>query len=46
MVFSRTDILQKEVLFIETIENLPKEKLTHLKGIFFVRCSEENVKLI
>ena len=46
MVFSRTEILQREVLFIDTIENLPKEKLTHLKAIFFVRCTEQNVKLI
>lgn len=46
MVYSRTQILQKEVFFIETIDNIPSEKLMHLKAVFFVRCSEQNIKLI
>lgn len=46
MVYSRTQILQKEVYFIETLDNLPNEKLLHLKAILFVRCSDTNIKLI
>jgi hypothetical protein len=46
MVYSRTQILQKEVFFFELINNIPQEKLTHLKAIVFVRCTDENVKLI
>ena len=46
MVYSRTQILQKEVFFFELINNIPSEKLTHLKAIVFVRCTDENVKLI
>ena len=46
MVYSRTQILQKEVFFIDVIDNIPKEKLMHLKAIFFTRCSEENVAKI
>ena len=46
MVYSRTQILQKEVFFIETIDNLPKEKLLHLKGIFFLRNTSQNLDLV
>jgi len=42
MVYSRTQILQKEVFFIDVIDNIPAEKLMHLKAIFFTRCTEEN----
>ena len=46
MVYSRTQILQKEVFFIDTIDNIPSEKLMHLKAVFFVRCTDTNIKLI
>jgi vacuolar protein sorting-associated protein 45 len=46
MVYSRTQILQKEVFFIDIIDNIPTEKLMHLKAIFFTRCTEENVSKI
>ena len=46
MVYSRTQILQKEVFFIDIIDNIPAEKLMHLKAIFFTRCTEENVSKI
>ena len=38
--------MQKEVFFIETLENLPQEKLMHLKAVVFCRCTQENVNLI
>jgi hypothetical protein len=46
MVYSRTQILQKEVFFFELIDRIPREKLTHLKAIVFVRCTDENERLI
>ena len=46
MIYSRTQILQKEVFFIDVIDNIPAEKLMHLKAIFFVRCTDENVAKI
>lgn len=39
-------ILQKEVFFIETLDNIPQEKLTHLKAVFFCRPTEESVSRI
>ena len=46
MVYSRTQILSKEVFFIEIIDNIPKEKLTHLKAIFLLRGTDENIDRI
>ena len=46
LVYSRTAILQKEVFLIGTMDQIPQEKLTHLKAIFFCRCTEQNIKII
>ena len=46
LVYSRTQILQKEVFFIDTIDKIPEEKLTHLKAVFFCRPTEETVQRI
>eukprot|EP00347_Sterkiella_histriomuscorum_P013072 403366130 len=46
LVYSRTNILQREVFFIETIDNIPQEKLTHLKAIFFCRSTDETINKI
>ena len=46
MIYSRTQILQKEVFFIDVIDNVPLEKLMHLKAIFFLRCTDENVQKV
>jgi vacuolar protein sorting-associated protein 45 len=29
-----------------TMDKIPDEKLTHLKAIFFCRCTEKNINLI
>lgn len=35
------------MFFIETIDKVPKdEKLMHLKAVYFVRCTEENLQKI
>ena len=44
IVYSRSVILQREVYFIELINQLPQERLTHLKAIFFLRSSDYNVE--
>ncbi len=46
MVYSRTEILQKEVFVIDCLDKVPKEKLMHLKAVVFCRCTEENIRLI
>ncbi len=46
LVYSRTQILQKEVFFIETLDKIPEEKLTHLKAVFFCRPIEDSVQRI
>lgn len=47
LVISQTEVLEKDVFFIETIEKLtiPKgsDRLSHLKAIIIVRPSEENL---
>jgi len=34
------------VFFIETLDNIPKDKLTHLKCVIFCRCIDENISKI
>jgi hypothetical protein len=46
MVYNRTDILQKEVFFIDYLDKVPKEKLMHLKAVVLSRCTEANIRLI
>ncbi len=46
LVYSRTTILQKEVFYIEVIDNIPDEKLTHLKALFFLRCTDDNLQKV
>lgn len=46
LVFSRTSLLQKEVFLIGTIDNIPEEKLTHLKVIVLCRNTDRNVSLL
>jgi len=46
LVYSRTQILQKEVFFIETLDKIPEEKLMHLKAVVFCRCNDANTTKI
>ena len=46
IAYSKTQILQKEVFYIETIDKIQPEKLTHLKAIFCLRATDENVAKI
>jgi len=46
LVYSRTAILQNEVFLICTLDQIPEEKLTHLKAVFFCRATDKSIKLI
>jgi len=44
MVYTQTQILQHEVFLIDAIERERTEKMPHLKAIYFLRPTAENVK--
>ena len=44
IAYSRSEILQKEVFLIEKLDNLSPEKLLYLKGIYFLRGDEANIR--
>jgi len=46
LVYSQTQLLQREVFFITTLDKMPQEKLAHMKAIIFCRPTEHNVALI
>lgn len=46
MVYTQTQILQHEVFLIDSIENSRTDKMAHLKAIYFVRPTHENVRLL
>ena len=46
MVYTQTQILQHEVFLIDSIENSRSDKMAHLKAIYFVRPTHENVRLL
>ena len=46
LVYSKTQILQKEVFLMCTMDDLPAEQLTHLRAIIFCRCTDANLKMI
>ncbi|KAM9970538.1 hypothetical protein ACTFIW_008487 [Dictyostelium discoideum] len=45
MVYTQSEILQKEVFLFEKIENT-KEKMLHMKGVYFIRPTQENIQSI
>jgi vacuolar protein sorting-associated protein 45 len=50
LVISQTEILQKDVFLVETIEKsilVPgSERLSHLAGVYFIRPTESNISLL
>eukprot|EP01132_Coremiostelium_polycephalum_P000849 gene849-1058_t len=46
MVYSQSEILQKEVFLFEMIDNKSSEKMLHMKGVFFIRPSRDNIDTI
>lgn len=46
LVVSKTAILALEVFLICTLDQLPDEKLTHMKAVIFCRPTDKNIKMI
>ena len=46
LIYSRSNLLEKNVYFFDTIDRKGEEKLKHLAAIFFVRNTPENCKKI
>lgn len=44
MAFSQSELLQKEVFLVETVESAAKESMTHLKAVCFLRPTSENIQ--
>ena len=46
MVYTQSEILEKEIYLVDRIETPNREKMVHLKAVMFVRPTEANVQLI
>jgi len=46
IVFTKTQILQHEVFLIDSIERKFTDKMPHLKALYFIRPTIENVRLL
>ena len=46
MVYSKSEISQKEVYLFETIDSMHRDLMKHLKVIAFVRPSDRNIQLL
>lgn len=44
VAFSQSELLQKEVFLVETVDSLSKEVMTHLKAVCFLRPTAENIQ--
>lgn len=44
MVFSQSEVLQKEVYLFELLDNPTREAMMHMKAISFVRPTAENIR--
>ena len=46
MVYTQSQILQHEVFLIDNIQHPKPEKMPHLKAVYFLRPTAENVRLL
>lgn len=46
MVYSQSEILEKEIFLIEMIDNKERRKMSHMRCLIFVRPTPENFNLI
>ncbi|XP_077250277.1 vacuolar protein sorting-associated protein 45 homolog isoform X2 [Tasmannia lanceolata] len=44
VVYSQSELLQKEVFLVELVDSMPKESMAHLKAVYFLRPTLENIK--
>lgn len=48
VVYSQSELLQKEVFLVELVDSISKSKesMSHLKAIYFLRPTSENIQLL
>ena len=46
MVYTQTQILQHEVFLIDSIEHSRTDRMAHLKAIYFLRPTHDNIRLL
>ncbi|KAI3990864.1 hypothetical protein MKX01_026048 [Papaver californicum] len=44
VVFSQSELLQKEVFLVELVDSTSKESMSHLKAVYFLRPTSENIQ--
>ncbi|KAF9626582.1 hypothetical protein IFM89_036097 [Coptis chinensis] len=44
VVYSQSELLQKEVFLVEIADSTSKESVSHLKVVFFLRSASENIQ--
>lgn len=44
VVFSQLELLQKEVSLVEMVDSTSKESMSHLKAVYFLRPTSENIQ--
>lgn len=46
IVYSQSELLQKEVFLVEMIDSISvsKESMSHLKAVYFIRPTSENIQ--
>lgn len=46
VVYSQSELLQKEVFLVELVDSIPlsKESMSHLKAVYFLRPTPDNIK--
>lgn len=44
VVYSQSQLLQKEVFLVELVDSKSKESMAHLKAVYFLRPTSENIQ--
>ncbi|KAG0500044.1 hypothetical protein HPP92_000116 [Vanilla planifolia] len=44
VAYSQSELLQKEVFLVELVDSMSKESMRHLKAVFFLRPTSENIQ--
>ncbi|XP_020579471.1 vacuolar protein sorting-associated protein 45 homolog [Phalaenopsis equestris] len=44
VVYSQSELLQKEVFLVELVDSMSKEPMTHLKAVYFLRPTSDNIQ--
>ncbi|XP_043692709.1 vacuolar protein sorting-associated protein 45 homolog [Telopea speciosissima] len=44
VAFSQSELLQKEVFLVELVDSTSKESMSHLKAVYFLRPTSENIQ--